>query len=87
MKITDKPPDQLTERELFTEFVEVLDRPDGVAEGYDEARLRARRADLLAEIGERLEALEAARALISGTEAEPARGDDRPHERDGLQNR
>lgn len=70
MRITDTSPDQLSERELFTEFVEILDEPDVPADGYDEARLRARRAELLAEIGERLETLEATRALICGTEPE-----------------
>lgn len=67
MQITETPPEQLSERELFTEFVELLDEPDGSREGYSEARLRARRADLLAEIGERLEALEAAKSLIGDT--------------------
>lgn len=70
MEITDTPPEQLSERELFTEFVEILDRSTDSSKGYSEARLRARRAALLAEIGERLEALEAARSLISKTESE-----------------
>ena len=63
MKITDTPPEQLSERELFEES-------DESREGYSKARLHARRADLLAEIGERLEALEAAKALISDTGSE-----------------
>lgn len=68
---TETPPEQLSERELFAEFVELLDEPDESREGYSEAHRRARRADLLAEIGDRLEALEAAKSLIGGVGPEP----------------
>lgn len=80
METTDIPPEQLSERELFTEFVEILDRPTDSSKGYSEAQLRARRAALLAEIGERLEALEAARSLISKTESERERTQRRKQE-------
>ncbi|WP_049903414.1 hypothetical protein [Halococcus agarilyticus] len=71
MGLTETPPEDLAERELFTEFVDLLDESEGSQEGYSEARIRARRADLLAEIGERLEALEAAKALICDAGADP----------------
>lgn len=64
MKFTDTPPEQLGERELFTEFVELIDEHDGPSGGYSTARRRARHANLLAEIGERLETLEAAKSII-----------------------
>ncbi|EMA47864.1 hypothetical protein [Halococcus saccharolyticus] len=74
MGIRETPPEDLAERELFAEFVELLDESAESGAGYSEARLRARRADLLAEIGDRLEALEAAKSLIGGVgpESEPA---------------
>lgn len=76
MMTEDTRPEDLTERELFSAFVETLDRADEGLEGYDEARLRDRRTRLLAEIGERLEALEAAKALIC--ETGPGRPPDDP---------
>lgn len=59
----DTAPEELPERELFTEYVELLEQ-DSPANGYQQTKLDERRASLLAEIGERLEALEAAKALL-----------------------
>lgn len=63
MGSTDTAPENLSEQELFTEYVEILDQ-DSSANGYSKTKLEKRRASLLAEIGERLEALEAAKALL-----------------------
>lgn len=63
MEISDTAPEQLSERELFTEYVELLEQ-DSPADGYSKTKLDERRASLLTEIGERLEALEAAKALL-----------------------
>jgi hypothetical protein len=64
MEITETPPSQLSERRLFTEYVELLDAQAEPLDGYDAVRVRNRQTELLAEIGERLEALEAAKSLI-----------------------
>lgn len=56
-------PEKLSERELFTEYIELLDQ-HSPTDGYQKTKLDERRAALLAEIGERLEALEAAKALL-----------------------
>lgn len=63
MPSTDTPPQQLSERELFTEYVELVEQNEPT-DGYSKTKLNERRASLLAEIGERLEALEAAKALL-----------------------
>ena len=65
----DTAPEELPERELFTEYVELLEQ-DSAANGYQQTKLDERRASLLAEIGERLEALEAAKALLSDENVE-----------------
>ncbi|EMA41273.1 hypothetical protein [Halococcus hamelinensis] len=63
MNPPETPPERLSERELFTELVDLLDESDD-PEGYTEARFRARRAALLAEVGDRLETLEAVKSLL-----------------------
>jgi hypothetical protein len=63
----DTPPEQLSERELFTEYVELLKQREISGDAYEEVTLHKRQACLLAEIGERLEALEAAKALLEDT--------------------
>jgi hypothetical protein len=70
MSITETTPEQLSERELFTKFVEISDKSADSKEGYSKAHLQARHANLLAEIGERLETLEAMKALLSDDESE-----------------
>lgn len=70
MSITDTAPEHLSERELFAEFIEISDRSSDSAGDYSKAHLRARRANLLAEIGERLETLEAIKALLSNAQSE-----------------
>jgi hypothetical protein len=65
--MTDTPPEQLSERELFTEYVESLKQREISGDAYEEVNLHKRQACLLAEIGERLEALEAAKALLEDT--------------------
>jgi hypothetical protein len=72
MRSTDTAPEQLSERELFTEYIELLEQ-DTPADGYTKTKLAERRASLLAEIGERLEALEAAKALLYNTHTENTR--------------
>lgn len=67
MRSHETPPERLSERELFTELVDLLDESDD-PDGYTEARLRARRAALLAEVGERLETLEAVKSLLDPVE-------------------
>ncbi|SIR83129.1 hypothetical protein SAMN05421858_4022 [Haladaptatus litoreus] len=64
MKITDIPPSRLTEQQLFAEYVELMDDFSRTLEGYDAVQYEKRRMELLAEIGERLETLEAVKALI-----------------------
>lgn len=63
MKSTDTPPEDLSERKLFTEYVELLeqDTPDS---GYTKMKLKRRRIALLSEIGDRLEELEATKAIL-----------------------
>lgn len=65
--MTEAPPEQLSERELFIEYVELLKQREQPADVYEEVTLHERQARLLAEIGERLEALEAAKAIIGDT--------------------
>ena len=60
----DKSPSQLAERELFTEYVELLKRDEKPVNAYEEVDLQERQARLLAEIGDRLEELEAVKALL-----------------------
>lgn len=62
--MTETPPERLPERELFREYVDSLKQQEMPADPYEEVTLQERQARLLAEIGERLEALEAAKALI-----------------------
>ena len=65
--MTQTPPEQLPERELFEEYVELLKQHETPADAYEEVNLHERQARLLAEIGERLEALEATKALLKTT--------------------
>jgi hypothetical protein len=65
--MSNTPPEQLSERELFTEYVELLKQREISGDAYEEVTLHKRQACLLAEIGERLEALEAAKALLHDT--------------------
>lgn len=58
------PPEQLSERQLFTEYVELLKQRETPTDAYGEVKLHERQARLLAEVGERLEALEAAKSLL-----------------------
>lgn len=69
MKSTNVSPEKLSERELFTEYIELLNQepPDN---GYQITKFNKRRAQLLAEIGERLEALEATKSLLKTTDIE-----------------
>lgn len=60
---SDTAPEQLSERELFTEYMRILEQ-ESAAGGYSKAKLDERRASLLAEIGERLEALEATKTIL-----------------------
>ena len=64
-RMGDKLPSQLAERELFTEYVEILKQHEEPVDVYEEVDLEERQARLLAEIGERLEELEAAKALLN----------------------
>ena len=84
MEVAERDPDELSERELFTEYVQLIKQSDIPADGYEEVRLHERQARLLAEIGERLEALEAAKALIGEPnrvhEGEQHASDERPFE-------
>lgn len=63
MASTDTAREKLSERELFAEYVELLEQ-DPPADGYQKTKFDERRTSLLAEIGDRLEALEAAKALL-----------------------
>lgn len=66
--MTDTPPEQLSERELFREYVKSLKQHRISGDAYEEVNLHKRQACLLAEISERLEALEAAKALFEDTD-------------------
>lgn len=63
MVSTDPPPEDLSERELFTEYVDLLEQnlPNN---GHTKTEFKQRRISLLSEIGNRLEELEAAKALL-----------------------
>lgn len=63
--MTETPPEQLTERELFAEYVELLNQRQANADTYQKVKLHERQARLLAEIGERLETLEAIKSLTT----------------------
>ncbi|MFC4990384.1 MULTISPECIES: hypothetical protein [Saliphagus] len=63
MDSTDTPPEELSEGELFTEYVELLER-NAPTDGYTKTKLKRRRISLLSEIGDRLEELEAVKALL-----------------------
>lgn len=79
MRDQNTSPSRLPEHRLFAEYVELVDEPIDSLEGYEKARVRNRRAELLAEIGERLEALSAARALLCTEDLEcEERTDDGP---------
>lgn len=67
MSVSETPPEKLSERELFTEYVRLLKQHETQTNGYEEIRLYERQMRLLAEIGDRLEALEASKALLSNT--------------------
>lgn len=67
--MTGIPPEQLPERELFAEYVELLKQREMPADSYEEVNLHKRQACLLAEIGERLETLEAAKSLLKTTQS------------------
>ena len=75
MDFSDKPPEQLSERELFSEYVELLQHREGTEDPYREVEFQKRQAQVLAEIGERLEALEAVKALICDSSSTPHRKD------------
>lgn len=64
MRRTKKPPKELSERKLFNEFIELTSETTQSLDGYETAILQKRQAELLAEIGERLETLEAIKALL-----------------------
>lgn len=70
MSTPETTPEQLSERELFAQFVEVSEMSADSKEGYSKAQFQARQANLLAEIGERLETLEAMKALLGDVESE-----------------
>lgn len=80
--MTETPPERLPERELFTEYVNLVEQDETPADPYEEVALQERQARLLAEIGERLEALEAAKALI-GTPNPPEETGDSQFNRSG----
>lgn len=63
MVSTDSPPEDLSERELFTEYVDLLEQ-NSPNNGHAETKFKRRRISLLSEIGDRLEELEAAKALL-----------------------
>lgn len=67
--MTETPPEHLSERELFVEYVELLKQCETLADAYEEVNLDKRQAHLLTEIGERLEALEAAKSLLETTQS------------------
>lgn len=62
------PPDQLSERQLFAEYVELLKQRETPTDAYGKVKLHERQARLLAEVGERLEMLEAAKSLLGETD-------------------
>ncbi|WP_227357421.1 hypothetical protein [Haladaptatus salinisoli] len=64
MRTNKNPPGELSERQLLNEFVELTRETSESLDGYEEAFRQKREAELLAEIGERLETLEAIKALL-----------------------
>jgi hypothetical protein len=67
--MTQTPPEKLSERELFTEYVELLKQPETDISTYEEVKFDERQARLLAEIGERLETLEAVKSLVKTSQS------------------
>ena len=64
MEITETPPQQLSEGQLFDEYMELVNRSFESGDGYEEATIQKRKAVLLEEVSKRLETLEAMKSLI-----------------------
>ena len=62
--IPKTPPEELSERELFNQYVKLLDQHESPINGYGAIKRHKHQAKLLTEIGERLETLEATKSLI-----------------------
>lgn len=67
MQTIETPPEELSERQLFNEYMEINGESLESFDAYEEATLEERRSALLAEVGERLETLEAIKSLIDTT--------------------
>ena len=63
MQASQTPPEDLSERQLFNEYIELLESSSDALDGYEEANIEKRQSALLAEVGERLETLEAIKSL------------------------
>ncbi|RBI58349.1 hypothetical protein DMJ13_27060 [halophilic archaeon] len=64
MQVPERPPDELSERQLFKAYVEIKNNSAESLDGYEQATLQKQQAALLAEIGERLETFEAVKSLL-----------------------